>query len=339
MKAVELRSVDGFDGLQVVERPDPVCGSRDVIVRMRATSLNYRDLFLPLGTMPREGNYLGIIPLSDGAGEVVEIGRDVRRVKVGDRVSMPPIVGWVGGPIQEEFAHQNIGFDMDGTLCEFAAFPDHAVVRIPDYMSYAEAAALPCAGTSAWAALRGGLSPVAAGHTVLVQGTGGVALLALQFAKIAGARVLAITSSDEKAAFLTKLGADAVINYTDCAAWDDEVLSLTNGRGVDRVIEIGGAGTIARSAKATRVGGTISSVGFVAGREGGADPLLLISRALNLNCYLMGNRSDFEDMLAAMDLHDVHPPICQSFTMSDVQMAYSFLYSGKHTGKVVVNIS
>lgn len=338
MKAVELQSVGGFGGLQVVDRPDPICGPRDVIVRMRATSLNYRDLFLPLGTMPREGSYVGMIPLSDGAGDVVEVGRDVTRLKVGDRVSMPPLLGWQGGPIQAEFSFQNIGFDMDGTLCELASFPDYGVVKIPDCMSYAEAAALPCAGTSAWASLRGGVSPLAAGDTVLIQGTGGVATLALQFAKIAGARVIAITSSDQKTEILKRLGADEVVNYVEFPDWDIEVLALTGGRGVDRVIEIGGGGTIERSVKSTRVGGTISSVGFVAGRQGGADPLLMISRAINLNCYLMGNRHDFESMLAAMAHHGVHPLISHEFVMDQVQEAYATLQAAAHTGKIVVNI-
>lgn len=338
MKVVELRSTGDFSGLKVVDRPDPTCGPRDVIVRMRSTSLNYRDLLPALGTMPRPGRYIGMIPLSDGAGDVVEVGSEVTRVKVGDRVSMPPLLGWLGGPIEAEHAFQNIGFDMDGVLCEFASFPDYAVSKIPDYLTYDEAAALPCAGTSAWAALRGGNSPIAAGQTVLIQGTGGVALLALQFAKISGARVLAITSTPEKAALLTKLGADAVINYSECEAWDVEILALTGGRGVDRVIEIGGAGTIVRSVNATRVGGTISSVGFVAGREGGADPLLLISRAINLNCYLMGHRGDFEAMLVAMALHEVHPHICQRFEMADLSAAYTLLQSGKHTGKIVVEV-
>jgi len=339
MKAIEIAQIGSFDGLHLVERPDPKPGEHDVLVRIRATSLNYRDLMIPLGTFPRGGSHIGLIPLSDGAGEVVEVGRRVTRVRTGSRVSMPPLVGWIGGPIRAEYTFRNIGFDMDGTLAEYVVFHEDAVVEIPAYMRFDEAAALPCAGTSAWATLTGGNRPVAPGDTVLVQGTGGVSMLALQFAKLFGARVIAITSTDAKAAFLRDVGADEVINYVQHPNWEEQVLALTNGTGVDRVIEIGGAATIQHSAKATRIGGTLSCVGFVGGRTGGADPLLLIGRGLNLNCYLMGNRNDFEAMLAAMALHKVHPVLDQKrFTIAAAAQAFAHLHNANHVGKIIVEV-
>jgi NADPH:quinone reductase-like Zn-dependent oxidoreductase len=338
MKAVEIRQMGSFDGLKVVERPEPKPGQGQALVRLRAASLNYRDLLLPRAQLPMFGDSVGRIPLSDGAGEVVEVGSGVNRVAVGDRVACNALPHWVAGDLQPENLVGGLGFDVDGTLAELAVFDAKALVKLPDYMTFAEGASLPCAGVSAWTCLTEGRQSIRAGETVLVLGSGGVSLFALQFAKAFGARVIATTSSPKKAEQLRALGADATINYHERPDWDAAVLELTGGRGVDRVVEIGGVGTFMRSAASTRVGGTLSCVGFVAGREGGIDLMGLIVRTLSVHFYIMGSRVQFEAMLAAMDLHRIHPVIDRTFNMADIVEAYAYLESGQHVGKIVINI-
>jgi NADPH:quinone reductase-like Zn-dependent oxidoreductase len=338
MKAVEIARMGSYAGLEVVERPQPVPGHGQALVRVHATSLNYRDLLLPRGLLPMFGDCTGRIPLSDGAGEVVAVGPGVERVTVGDRVACNAMPRWMAGDMRAEYLVGGLGFDADGTLAEFAALDADALVKLPDYMSYTEAASLPCAAVSAWTCLTEGRRPLRPGETVLVLGSGGVSLFALQLAKTMGARVIATTSSPAKAERLLALGADATIDYNARPDWDAAVLELTGGQGVDRVVEIGGAGTFMRSANSTRVGGTMSCVGFVAGHQGGVDPLGLIQRVLSVNFYIMGSRVQFEAMLAAMALHKVHPVIDRTFAMADVADAYAFLESGKHVGKVVITL-
>lgn len=338
MKAVEITRMGAYAGLQVVERPQPVPGYGQALVRVHATSLNYRDLLLPRGLMPGYGDCTGRIPLSDGAGEVVAVGPGVRRVAVGDRVACNALPRWTDGDMRADGLVGSLGFAADGTLAEFAALDADALVKLPEYLSYSEAASLPCAALSAWTCLTEGRKPLRAGETVLVLGSGGVSLFALQLAKASGARVIATTSSQAKAERLLAFGADATIDYNANPDWDASVLELTGGVGVDRVVEIGGAGTFMRSARCTRVGGTMSCVGFVAGHGGGADPLGLLQRALSVNFYIMGSRTQFEAMLAAMALHELHPVIDRTFAMADVADAYAYLESGKHVGKVVVTL-
>jgi NADPH:quinone reductase-like Zn-dependent oxidoreductase len=338
MKAVEIRQMGSFDGLKVVERPEPKPGQGQALVRVRAASLNYRDLLLPRAQLPMFGDSVGRIPLSDGAGEVVEVGSGVDRVAVGDRVACNALPHWVAGALQPENLVGGLGFDVDGTLAEFAVFDAKALVKLPDYMTFAEGASLPCAGVSAWTCLTEGRQAIRAGETVLVLGSGGVSLFALQFAKAFGARVIATTSSPKKAEQLRMLGADATINYNERPDWDAAVLDLTGGRGVDRVVEIGGAATFMRSAASTRMGGTLSCVGFVAGQEAGINLLSMIVRTLSVHFYIMGSRVQFEAMLAAMDLHRIHPVIDRTFNMADIVKAYAHLESGQHVGKIVINI-
>lgn len=338
MKAVEIARMGSYEGLQVVERPQPVPGHGQALVKVHATSLNYRDLLLPRGVMPGYGDCSGRIPLSDGAGEVVAVGPGVQRVAVGDRVASNALPRWTAGDMRGECLVGSLGFAADGTLAEFAVLDSEALVKLPEYLSYSEAASLPCAALSAWTCLTEGGKPLRPGQTVLVLGSGGVSLFALQFAKASGARVIATTSSPAKADRLRALGADATIDYNARPDWEASVLELTGGRGVDRVVEIGGAGTFMRSAKCTRMGGTMSCVGFVAGHGGGVDPLGLLQRALSVNFYIMGSRTQFEAMLAAMDLHKLHPVIDRTFPMADIAEAYAYLESGKHMGKVVVTL-
>ena len=199
MKAVEIRKIGNFDGLKLVSRSVPDIGPREVLIRIRATSLNYRDLLVPLGNFPLPGNYIGRVPLSDGAGEVTSVGCDVKRFRIGDRVVANALPDFIGGQVDASHIKRNLGFDVDGMLVEFAALDESALALVPEYMSYAEAASLPCAALSAWVSLTGGNRAIAAGDTVLVQGSGGVSIFALQLAKLFGARVIATTSAHRKA--------------------------------------------------------------------------------------------------------------------------------------------
>src|ERR1700741_4044277 len=250
-------------------------------MRARASSLNYPDLMVLKGS-GRGPTKLGVVPLSDGAGEVAAIGDGVIRVKVGDRVAGTFHPRWFGGPIRPEYLTDRLGANLDGMLAEYAGLSEEAIVRVPSHLSFEKAATLPCAAVTAWVALTGHRR-VTAGDTVLTQGSGGVAVFALQFAMVLGARVIATTSTAEKAERLKVLGASDVINYTETPDWDATVCELTDGRGVDCIVEIGGPGTIAMSLKALAVGGHVSLIGASLSSSGaGLHPLLLPGRGLNL---------------------------------------------------------
>jgi NADPH:quinone reductase-like Zn-dependent oxidoreductase len=334
MKAVRLRVPGSLDGLVVGDEPTPTVGPRDVLVRVRASSLNFRDGLVIKGLYPGPLKQQGV-PLSDGAGEVVAVGERVQRVKIGDRVAGSCWSHWIGGPFLTEYHSEAIGMTQDGTLAEYLLLDENAVVLLPDYLTYNEAAALPCASVSAWTALTFG-SPLAPGQTVLTQGTGGVSLYAVQLAKAFGARVIATTSSDEKAGLLKSLGADDVINYTATPRWDEAVLELTGGQGVDKIVEIGGEATIEQSAACARIGGEIGLVGYVTGFGGGLPPLSIMARSLLLKGVPMGPRSSFEALLAAMAMTEIHPVIDSVFSFDDFRGAYRRLDSGQHVGKIVI---
>jgi NADPH:quinone reductase-like Zn-dependent oxidoreductase len=339
MKVVEIREIGSYDGLRIVERAKPVPEPGVALVRLHAASLNFRDLLIPLDRFPVQWDFSHRIPLSDGAGEVVAVGPGVTRVKPGDRVAATPLPDWLAGDIQPLSIVANYGFNIDGMAAEYAALDADALVILPDYLSFAEAAALPCAAVSAWSCLTEGRRSVRAGDTVLVLGSGGVSLFALQFAKAFGARVIATTSSDQKAARLREFGADAVVNYNTRQDWDEAVRELTDGMGVDRVIEVGGAGTFERSIASARIGGHISCVGFVSGQGGSLTPTpMLLTRALSVNFFMMGSRSHFEAMLLAMKQSEVHPVIDRIFPMTEIAAAYAHLESGRHMGKIVVDL-
>jgi NADPH:quinone reductase-like Zn-dependent oxidoreductase len=339
MRAVTVSDGTGFDGIELVEQPVPEPGPRDVLIRVRSASLNFRDLLIPLGAFPGAVPAPGRVPLSDGAGDVVATGREVTRARVGDRVAVTTKIGWVGGPPPVGDRDISPGFTIDGLLREYAAFHEEGIVRIPDEISYDEAAALPCAAVSAWAALTTGPPSLLPSDTLLVQGTGGVSMFALQFGLLCGARVIGITSSGPKSALMRKLGAAAVVNYREIPEWQDKVLELTGGRGVDRVVDIGGGDTVDRSARCTRVGGVVSCVGFVTGQAGGINPITLVSRALQVRGHLMGNRGQFEEMLTAMTSHGVRPVIDSTvFRLHEAALAYKHLHEARHIGKVVVQI-
>lgn len=336
MKAVRWTSGRTPD-LELHEEPTPSPGSYDVLIRIEAASLNFRDQAILEGTYggPLQSNG---VPLSDGAGEVVAVGDKVTRAKIGDRVAASCHPHWIGGPPRPEYQMDSLGMTTDGMLAENILLHENAVVQMPDYMSYKEAASLPCAAVTAWTALSLS-SPLQPGQIVLVQGTGGVALFSLQIARMFGARVFAITSSDEKAEKLKELGAEAVVNYRTYPNWEKQILDLTNGRGVDKVIDIAGEKTIVKSAAATRKGGDISVVGFTSGFGGGLPPIDILSRSLHVAGTAIGPRENFEALLAAMAQHKVHPVIDSVYPFADYRDAYRRLASGDHVGKVVIDVA
>jgi NADPH:quinone reductase-like Zn-dependent oxidoreductase len=317
-----------IDQLHLVERPDPVAGSHDVVVRVHATSLNYRDHAVVMGQYFRGTTSRDTIPLSDGAGEVTAIGSAVSRFKPGDRVAA---TFFQPGPQPAP-----LGSPLDGMLAEQVVLPEDGLVTIPDQLSYEEAACLPCAGVTAWHALFRAGRPMKAGDTVLVLGTGGVSIAALQLARAAGVRVIATSSSDDKASRATALGASDVVNYRRTPEWDQEVRRLTSGRGVDCVVEIGGAGTLGRSMRSLARGGKIGLIGFLAGRDGDTNPTPLMMVGGSLHGIFVGDREMFEEMNRAISVNDIRPVIDRVFPFDEVPAAYRYQESGAFVGKIVI---
>ena len=334
MKAVQIERF-GIDELAFneIDRPTPMAG--EVLVRMRASSLNYRDLMMVEGTYNSRLK-LPLVPFSDGAGEVVEVGEGVSRWKVGDRVCPIFMQGWVDGELDYSKSKSTLGGDLDGCLREYAAFNEAGLVRIPDHLSFEEAACLPCAGVTAWNALMvsGGLQK---GDTVLCQGTGGVSLFALQFAKAAGAEVTITSSSNDKLERAKGLGAHHVINYREREDWDTVALELTNKRGVDHVVEIGGPGTLQRSMRAVKIGGHIAVIGVVAGK-GEFTNVPIFMKALKLIGVFVGSRVMFEDMNRFVTDKSIRPVVDSTFEFDQVRDALELMKSGGHFGKIIVKI-
>jgi len=334
MKAYEVQQF-GIDDLALVESEEPRPGPTDVLVRFRAASLNYRDLMVVSGTYnPRMK--LPAVPLSDGAGEVAEIGAGVTKWKVGDRVMPIFAQRWLDGDTSEEKRRTSLGAgaQWDGVLREFGAFDQDGLVRIPDHLSYEEAATLPCAALTAWHALAvsGNLK---AGQTVLTLGTGGVSIFALQLAKLFGARVIATTGNEEKVARLRDLGADEIINYKTRDDWDAAVLELTGKKGVDHVVEVGGSGTLAKSLNAVRLGGHVAMIGALTG-PGDFNPVSVFMKAVRLQGIFVGSKAMFEDLLRAIDLNKLEPVIDRVFEFGAAREAMQYMKSGAHFGKVVI---
>ncbi|MBL7229466.1 MAG: NAD(P)-dependent alcohol dehydrogenase [Pseudomonas sp.] len=336
MKAVRW-STGAKPDLELQDETVPTPRPRDVLVRVHAASLNFRDQAILDGQYGGRVKQHGV-PLSDGAGEVVAVGSAVTRVKVGDRVTASCHPTWIGGGPLAEYQDNSLGITTDGWLAEYILLDEIAVIQLPSYLSYVEAASLPCAAVTAWTGLNV-VTPLQPGQTVLVQGTGGVALFSLQIARMFGARVLAITSSDEKAKKLRDWGAEAVVNYRTFPDWEKEILDLTNGIGVDKVIDIAGEKTIVKSAASTRKGGVISVVGFTSGFGGGLPPIDVLSRTLTVAGTAIGPRVDFEALLTAMTQHQIKPVIDKVFPFSAYRDAYRRLESGEHIGKIVVDIA
>jgi NADPH:quinone reductase-like Zn-dependent oxidoreductase len=335
VKAWQFTEGFGPEHLKIVELPDPVPGPGEAVVRVRACSLNFRDLAVMRGAYG--GNVKApLIPLSDGAGEVVEVGQGVTRVKPGDQVAAIFMQDWIEGPPDDIKANSALGGSMDGMMAEKVCLKAEGLVQYPSHLTPEEAAALPCAAVTAWHALfrSGGLRP---GESVLLLGTGGVSIFALQFAKMAGARAIMTSSSDIKMERLRTMGADAVINYNTTPDWDKPVRQLTNGVGVDHVVEVGGAGTLPLSSKAVRRGGHIALIGVLAGR-GEFDPRLMMLKQARLQGIFVGSREMFEEMNRAIALGRLRPVIDRVFEFGELQEALSYIASGAHFGKICVRV-
>ena len=336
MKAYEVRQF-GIDELTLADRPIPEPKAGEVQVRLRAASLNYRDVMVVSGTYnPRMK--LPAVPFSDGAGEISALGEGVTRWAVGDRVCPIFVQGWLDGEATLETSRTALGAgaQWDGVLREYATFSEDSVVRVPECLSFEEASTLPCAAVTAWHALNVS-GKLKAGDTVLTLGTGGVSVFALQLAMLAGARVIATTGSDEKIARLRELGADEVINYRSSKDWDTAVLELTAKRGVDHVVEVGGAGTLARSLKSVRYGGHVALIGALSG-PGEINPVGVFMKLVRLQGLFVGSRKMFEDLNRALEAGKVHPVIDRVFDFDEVKEALKYMESGKHFGKIVVRI-
>lgn len=335
MKVYEIRQGAERDTLTLVERPDPQLGFGQVLIQVRATSLNYRDLIVA------QGNYSGqqssLTPMSDGAGDVVALGEGVTRLKVGDRVAGIFFQNWLAGTITKDIMKSDLGGGIDGMLAEHVTLDQNGVVLLPNHLSYEEGATLPCAAVTAWHALvtKGGLK---AGETVLLLGTGGVSIFALQFAKLHGARTIVTSSSDEKLERAKALGADETINYKVIPNWEEEVYRLTDAIGVDHVVEVGGAGTLEKSIKSVRYGGRISLIGVLSGFGGEINPQPLLGKSITLQGIYVGSREIFEAMNRAIAHHQLKPIIDRTFTFIEAKEAYQYLKSGSHFGKVVIQL-
>jgi NADPH:quinone reductase-like Zn-dependent oxidoreductase len=335
MEAYHIDRFGSVDGIVLRSSEDPRPGPKEILMRVRASSLNYRDLMVLKGG-GRGPTNLGVVPLSDGAGEVAAIGGGVTRVKLGDRVIGTFHPRWFGGPLSADYLTDRLGANLDGMLAEYAVLSEEALVPMPSHLSFEEASTLPCAAVTAWVALTRHRR-VTAGDTVLTQGSGGVSVFALQFARILGAQVIATTSTAEKAERLKALGASEVINYSETPDWDEKVRELTDGRGVDRVVEIGGPGTIAKSLKALAVGGHVSLIGASLSPSGTMlDPLLLTGRGITVGSISVGSRADFEAMNRAIALHRLRPVIDRTFPFAEAKAAYRHFEGRGHFGKVVI---
>jgi NADPH:quinone reductase-like Zn-dependent oxidoreductase len=307
-----------------------------VIVRVRAASLNYRDLEIVEGRY-HTGFALPLIPLSDGVGEVAAVGPGVTRVKPGDRVAGTFWQRWVAGPFEMAEPGHQLGGPIDGLLAELAVLDEQGVVKLPDHLTDAEAASLPCAAVTAWHALvtEGGIRP---GDWVLVQGTGGVAIFGLQIATLAGARVIVTSSSDEKLARAAALGAAGTVNYRRDANWAGMVRDLTGGRGVDHVLEVGGPGSFAQSLAALRPGGQINVIGYLGGTEGSTNPLDIFRRQARVRGIPVGHRASFEALNRAIATSGMRPVIDRVFAWTDAAAAFHHLKAGAHFGKVALTL-
>ncbi len=332
MQAYEVRETTGLDGLVLNrERAEPKPGHGQIVVRVRAASLNYRDQGVIKGVYGY--TKFPVIPLSDGAGEVAEVGPGVTQFKAGDRVAGTFFVNWTGGRISPDAARNSLGGMIDGMLCEYALLAETGAIKIPDHLSFEEAATLPCAALTAWNALVE-TGHIKAGETVAILGTGGVSIFALAFAKMHGACVFLTSSSDDKLARGKALGADALINYQATPDWDEQIRKQSDG-GVDHVVEVGGANTLEKSMNAVRPGGSIYVIGTLAG-AGAINPRMINRKTIRLQGVHVGSREMFAAMNKAIALAGLKPAIDRVFAFADAKAAYSYQQGGRHFGKIVI---
>lgn len=333
MKAYQITSADGIDALALNEIEEPKPGRYEVLVRIRASSINYRDLLTIEDPVARGLSY-PTIPNSDGAGEVVAIGDDVSRFKVGDRVCGTFFQTWLNGEITARDMNNALGGTSEGMLAEYRVLHEDGLVATPAHMTDSEAATLPCAAVTAWHSLmRGGVS---AGSKVLLLGTGGVSIVALQLCNILGARAIITSSSDEKLVRAKKLGAWQTVNYRENPQWQDAVIDLTDGQGVDHTVEVGGPGTLQKSIAATRVGGCVGLIGVLS--LGEIDPLHILMKSLHLQGIYVGSRKMFEDLNLALSAHEVKPIIDKTYAFEDAPQAYHDMRAAGHFGKLVIEL-
>jgi NADPH:quinone reductase-like Zn-dependent oxidoreductase len=337
MKVYEIRERFGLDALTLVERPRPRPRPREVLIKIKAVSLNYRDLMVVKGQynpkMP-----LPRVPVSDAAGTVEEVGPGVTRVAVGQRVAPIFMQEWLSGGLDEAAARSALGGAIDGLLAEYAVLSEDGLVAVPEHLSDEEAATLPCAGVTAWHGLvvAGRVKP---GDTVLVQGTGGVSLFALQFARLAGARVLITSSRDDKLERARALGASDGINYKMAPDWGEKVRQLTGGRGVDHIVEVGGAGTLGQSLRAVRLGGHISLIGVLSGNAGQVNPVPILMKNVRVQGIFVGSRAMFEAMNRAVAQAQLRPVVDRVFPFAEAADALRYMESGAHFGKICIRVN
>lgn len=335
MKVVEIPQY-GIEHLRVVERATPEPGPGQVLVKMKAASLNYRDLATVLGGFGAAYK-LPLVPLSDACGEVAAVGSGVTRVKLGDQVATMFFQGWLSGEPSREGLATALGGSLDGVWRDYALLSEQGVSKVPAHLSDAEVATLPCAALTAWRSLivEGGLK---AGETVVVQGTGGVSIFALQFAKAAGAEVIVTSSSDEKLARAKTLGADHLVNYKKIPEWSKAVREITGGRGADHVVEVGGAGTLAESLQSIRIGGHVSVIGVLAGPVKDLPIRLIMGPNAKVKGITVGSRDQFEAMCRAMSLHKIKPVIDKIFAFGEASEAFAHMAGQGHFGKIAVDL-
>lgn len=331
MKAVEIRENFGVDSLRLVDRPEPVPGPGQVLLRMKAFSINYRDRLVVNG-VGRWKPAFGRVPLSDGVGIVSQVGQNVSRVKIGDRVAPIFYPKWLEGRVgSDKMANALGGAAADGVLAQYKLVDETSVVQVPAHLTDEEAATLPCAGVTAWSALRcfAGLSP---GDSVVVLGTGGVSIFALQFAKCRGASIVITSSSDQKLARAKELGADTGINYKRNPDWPSAIVEFTNGAGADYVVDT--VGELKKSIAAVRLGGTVAFVGLLCGMTAEVDLVTFMGKSCHVEAVDVGSRQMFEAMNKAIALHAMHPVVDRVFGFSELREALNYLKEARHFGKV-----
>lgn len=336
MKVFQLQDNWSIDNLTLTERPKPEPGPGQVLLQMKAASLNFRDLLVPKRGYGALTGTLPLIPISDGVGEVIAIGEGVRRVVVGDRVCPVMIQSWISGPPTMERISSTLGGPLDGVMAEYMVLNEQCVVQAPEHLSNEEAATLPCAALTAWSAVVTD-GQVKAGDRVLVQGTGGVSLFALQFAKLHGAHVIVTSSSDEKLKRAINLGADEGINYLSTSEWGKEAKRMADPDGVDLIIEVGGQKTLPQSLRAIRAGGTISLIGVLSGLNMDVSLGLIVTRKVRLQGITVGSRDGMEAMMRAISQHAMKPVIDRIFAFEELREALDYLKRSGHFGKICIH--
>jgi NADPH:quinone reductase-like Zn-dependent oxidoreductase len=336
MKKVLVSDSFGLTNLKLVTTSVPSPGPGQVLIKMKAAALNYRDLLMVLGHY-NPSQPLPLVPCSDGVGTIVEVGERVGGFEIGQRVATLFSQAWQSGAIRAEHAKSTLGGPLSGTLAEYMVLSDQGIIAVPEFLSDEQAACLPCAALTAWSALNEQTTSKA-GNTILVQGTGGVSLFALQFAVAGGARVIVTSSSDDKLQRAQAMGAWKGLNYKKTPKWGKEIAKMTGGRGVDLVVEVGGAETLPESLKAVRPGGQISLIGVLSGTISDFNIIPVIMRGIRIQGILVGHKEGFEAMNRALEHHQIHPVIDRVFPLEKSRQALEYLASAKHFGKICIRI-